>query len=88
MSVIEEIELELAEIERAEEARQKLDGRVFPTFKSWFKASGGCEFGWDTDVLPEPTSAQPGSPEKIEVLKARYENGEMLHHPDDPFLCE
>jgi hypothetical protein len=33
--------------------------------------------------LPEPTAALPGTPEKVEVLAARAEAGELLHHPDD-----
>lgn len=32
---------------------------------------------------PEPTLAEPGSPEKIEVLRRRFENGEKLWHPWD-----
>jgi hypothetical protein len=31
----------------------------------------------------EPTTARPGSPEKIAVLEGRAERGEMLFHPDD-----
>lgn len=30
-----------------------------------------------------PTDARPGSPEKIEVMRLRYENGEHLYHPQD-----
>ncbi|KAA5542766.1 hypothetical protein FYK55_14700 [Roseiconus nitratireducens] len=33
---------------------------------------------------PAPTNALPGTPEKLEVLKARLEAGEHLHHQDDP----
>ncbi len=31
----------------------------------------------------QPTSAAPGSAEKIEVMRRRVANGEYLHHPDD-----
>lgn len=31
-----------------------------------------------------PTMALPGSDAKIEVMRARLERGEHLHHPDDP----
>jgi hypothetical protein len=32
---------------------------------------------------PVATRAHPGSPEKIEVMRRRWECGEALHHPDD-----
>jgi hypothetical protein len=32
---------------------------------------------------PEPTNALPGTVEKLDVLCARYEAGELLWHPDD-----
>lgn len=41
---------------------------------------------WDPDIIarvPEPTTAPPGSPEKIEVMRRRVENGEHLFSPDD-----
>ena len=31
----------------------------------------------------QPTKHLPGTPEKIEILKERLENGEELWHPDD-----
>ncbi len=34
-------------------------------------------------VSPEPTCALPGSPQKIEVLRARATRGERLWHPQD-----
>ena len=33
---------------------------------------------------PEPTTATPGSPEKVVVLGIRAANGQRLWHPDDP----
>lgn len=33
--------------------------------------------------LPTPTTAWPGSEEKIKVLRIRLERREQLHHPDD-----
>jgi hypothetical protein len=30
-----------------------------------------------------PTKYEPGTPGKVDVLKARLENGELLWHPDD-----
>jgi hypothetical protein len=33
--------------------------------------------------LPNPTSAKPGTPEKVDVLRKRLEAGEQLHHPQD-----
>lgn len=37
----------------------------------------------DPPYLPIPTDALPGSPEKIEVLRRRVENGQKLWHPRD-----
>lgn len=33
--------------------------------------------------MPTPTTAMPGSPEKIEILRQRVEAGEFLFHPMD-----
>ena len=33
--------------------------------------------------LAEPTEAAPGTPEKVAVLRQRYERGLALWHPDD-----
>ena len=33
--------------------------------------------------LPVPTNAIPGTPKKIAILKARFEAGVILHHPND-----
>lgn len=33
--------------------------------------------------LPRPTTALPGTPEKVEVLRLRVKHGELLHHPHD-----
>ena len=35
----------------------------------------------------EPTHHQPGSPEKIEVMRERAENGEHLYHRHDETQC-
>lgn len=35
------------------------------------------------DLPPEPTSAQPGTPEKVEVLRERARAGVSLWHPLD-----
>lgn len=44
-------------------------------------------FGHDEDFEPtrqcEPTGAQPGSPEKIQVMQQRVANGETITHPND-----
>ena len=34
-------------------------------------------------VLPEPTDAKPGTPEKAAVLEQRAEKRQRLWHPDD-----
>lgn len=33
--------------------------------------------------LPEPTDAEPGTPEKIEIMAARYAAGLAIRHPAD-----
>ncbi len=33
--------------------------------------------------LPEPTTALPGTPEKVAVIERRRELGQQLFHPDD-----
>jgi hypothetical protein len=33
--------------------------------------------------MPVATRAHPGSREKIEVMRHRWEHGEALHHPND-----
>lgn len=37
-------------------------------------------------VLPSPTDALPGTPEKIVVLNQRAMSGLLLHHPHDARL--
>lgn len=34
-------------------------------------------------VAPSPTTAAPGTPEKLAVMAARYAAGQALFHPDD-----
>ena len=45
------------------------------------------ELGHDLDfeplLIPTPTAARPGSPEKVEILRMRLVNGEDLYHPND-----
>ena len=36
-----------------------------------------------TKLPSKPTNHRPGSPEKIEVLKKRWERNELFWHPDD-----
>jgi hypothetical protein len=49
------------------------------------------KYGHDEDFAPEvsnqfvPTDAPAGSPEKIEILRARVEQGLPLWHPNDRF---
>jgi hypothetical protein len=44
----------------------------------------GLGLGGGARPLPAaPTSAVPGSPEKLTVLEQRAESGENLWHPDD-----
>ena len=41
------------------------------------------EIGFVPRGLPDPTDAVPGTTEKIEIMRRRYNAGEELHHPDD-----
>lgn len=45
--------------------------------------SSRSEFESKTPFPPEPTTAQPGSEEKIQVYEWRVQNGYRLWHPDD-----
>lgn len=54
-----------------------------PVSKCGRKGVGGGVYGGY--ALPaEPTTAEPGSPEKIEVMGERAAARTQLHHPDDP----
>ena len=39
-------------------------------------------------IMPLPTDAIPGTPEKIAILKARLEAGVMLNHPQDCYRAQ
>jgi hypothetical protein len=39
-----------------------------------------------TRPIPEPTTARPGTPEKMAVMRARLRAGRALSHPDDPVI--
>lgn len=44
------------------------------------------QFEFDREPIAldlEPTSHPPGSPEKVAVLKRRFEAGQILYHPQD-----
>lgn len=43
----------------------------------------GHEMDFEPLLIPTPTGARPGSPEKVEVLRMRLINGEDLYHPSD-----
>ena len=43
----------------------------------------GLGYRADPPLPGEPTSAEPGSPEKVAVMATRAERGEQLHHPCD-----
>ena len=43
--------------------------------------------GYHNSALPaSPTSALPGTPEKVAVLEERAQQGQALFHPDDAEL--
>ena len=44
--------------------------------------------GTEPRELPEPTTALPGTAEKLQVLVKRARAGQILHHPDDPKTFE
>jgi len=47
------------------------------------KSAVGFDYDYQGVPCTTPTSARPGSLEKIAVLIERVERGESLHHPDD-----
>lgn len=47
-------------------------------------AARSAEHGFEPRVKPKATTAEAGSPEKVEVLRMRVERGEELWHQDDP----
>ena len=58
---------------------------LYPSTSKYAKRGVGN--GNPTDLpLPEPTTAGPGSPEKMAVLEARAAAGQRLWHPDDAIL--
>jgi len=50
---------------------------------SKFGVRGVANLGHRNAPLPEPTTAMPGSPEKIAVMEERALRGEQVFHPDD-----
>ena len=46
-------------------------------------ATHRTEYGFRTKRVPNSTSAQPGSSEKVSVMTARVENGEQLFSDED-----
>lgn len=55
---------------------------LYPSTSKYARRGLVCE---DNPQLrpPQPTSARPGSPEKLAVLEQRAECGEALWHPED-----
>jgi hypothetical protein len=53
---------------------------------SKFAHRGLANNGFEAEQLPAPTSAEPGTPEKIEVLASRLAGGQHLWNDDDAEL--
>ena len=53
---------------------------------SKFARRGIDDFNGPVVLPPEPTSAVPGSPEKVAVLEERARLGLALWHPDDAVM--
>lgn len=50
---------------------------------SKFARRGLGNFNGSVEMLPPPTGAPPGSPEKVAILEQRARMGMALWHPDD-----
>jgi len=67
----------------ADELRSLIDcGEVVPTITTALMTDGSCK-RFEPQPASEPTSAKPGSAEKLEVLAARVAAGEHLWHELD-----
>lgn len=77
-------------LHRLKERRLAADGSVIKLLDK-YRSSGRQEIDnpWYPARQPQPTTAWPGTPEKVEVLAARLLAGEDLWHPDDAggLLC-
>src|SRR4051794_22634490 len=50
---------------------------------SKFARRGAGNFNGQPELLPEPTEAVPGSPEKVAILERRVMLRQSLWHPED-----
>lgn len=75
----------LAELQRPDQ--KWFDEQRLLTKKAGQLRNKGGYYGpaptYEPTSLPCPTKARPGSVEKIMVLQARVEQGQILHHADD-----
>jgi len=63
--------------------RQRIErGEVQLTLETYILLNGSCR-RFQPKPASAPTTAKPGSSEKIAVLRARIERGEHLWHPSD-----
>jgi hypothetical protein len=54
----------------------------FPSTSKYAQRNFG-DFNGGGGALPEPTAAPPGTPDKVEILRARAALGQSLWHPAD-----
>jgi hypothetical protein len=61
----------------------KLEVLQFPTVFDVVERTGDTLQHWEPGLAAIPTQAEPGSPEKIAILRARLECGQALWHEQD-----
>lgn len=67
----------------ADALRSRIElGELVLTLEVALMIHGSCKF-FEPKPASQPTSARPGSSEKIEILRERVSMGESLWHPDD-----
>jgi hypothetical protein len=57
----------------------------YPSTSKFARRGVGCANNWPLDP-PEPTTALPGTPEKVAVLEERARRQQSLWHPQDAIM--
>lgn len=58
---------------------------LYPSTSKYARRGVGYGHRANAPLPAAPTSARPGTPEKLAALEDRARAGEQLHHPDDAF---
>jgi hypothetical protein len=71
------------EISQLKTLPNKLEVLQFPTVFDVVERTGDTLQHWEPGLAAIPTQAEPGSPEKIAILRSRLEHGQALWHEQD-----